>query len=75
MDKKTLRQCNMDVIRLENAAERLSRLADDYEQALAKLEVARSALKVISTWAACSNNGGDMQKIETRCMDTLKLIE
>ena len=76
MDKKTLHQCQLDVGRLLKAADRLGCLTDDHEQTLAKLNVARSALKVIATWAAFSNNtDDDMQKIETRCMDTLKLIE
>jgi len=74
--KPDLKQIRYDVERLRKASDRLDELHAAYCDALEKIKIAEIGLKVISTWAACSKIGGtDMQKIEARAMDTLRLMK
>jgi hypothetical protein len=72
MDKITRRQVCLDVERLRNAADRLDMLERDYGNALNDIEVAIQGLKFIVTLTRIPPV--DVKMIESRAMDTLRLI-
>lgn len=82
MNKQTLNQCRQDVTRLENAADRLRELESAYAVTRDDLEIAKSALKIIATWAnypkpypkSSDDTRRDFALINTRAMDALSLI-
>lgn len=71
--KPDLKQIRYDVERLRKASDRLDELHAAYCDALEKIKIAEIGLKVISTWSA--NGGPEMQQIEARAMDTLRLMK
>lgn len=71
MDKKKLRFCRQDSLRLECAADRMRDLAAAYENTLADLRIAQRGLKDIAAWAKSHE---DHAGIHMRAVDTLSLI-
>lgn len=70
--KPNLKQIRYDVERLRKASDRLDELHAAYCDALEKIKIAEIGLKVISTQASC---GVDNKQIESRAMDTLRLMK
>lgn len=85
MNKSELHQVRQDVERIRKAAARMDALEMHYQSISEKLEIATQGLKVIATWAStwasseydppCLYKAAEeLKKIESRAMDTLKLI-
>lgn len=77
MDKSTIQQLNLDIARLENAADRLRDLAAAYKETRNDLEITKSALKVIATRAKCAKHGDTenlLRSLHVKAMDTLAVI-
>lgn len=74
--KPNLKEIRYDVERLRKASDRLTELHAAYCDAMEKINTAETSLKIIATWAKCSRIGGtEMARIETRAMDTLRLMK
>lgn len=84
MNKQTLRQCQLDVARLENAAKlagnaskRLGELDAEYRNTLNDLKIAQDGLMTIAIWINFLNEKSakkDFDDIHAKAMDTLAVI-